>query len=175
MKEMEMTKVDQNLADALIKAIRAERDGNSFYMMAAQSSSDAKGKHIFETLAKEELDHMNFLTLQYHSLLRTGTVDLTVKLGPRLDLSESWPIFSESIKSRIKGSHYEMSALAIGAQLEHDAMLFYKQQAEKAASPDAQKFFAELAEWETGHYNALITQQQLLKEDYWGESGFAPF
>jgi len=170
-----MTNVDKNLAEALLKAIRAERDGNSFYMMAAQSTGDAKGKQIFETLAKEELDHMNFLTLQYNSLLRTGAIDLTAKFGPRLDLSDSWPIFSESIKTRIKASHYEMSALSIGAQLEYDAMLFYKHQAETVASAEAKKFFAELAEWETGHYNALISQQQSLKEDYWADSGFAPF
>lgn len=170
-----MSSIDQRLADALLKAIRAERDGSSFYMMAAQSTSDAKGKEVFETLAGEELDHMSFLTLQYNSLLHTGAFDSAATLGPRLDLSDSWPIFSESIKTRIKSSHYEMSALSIGAQLEHDAMLFYKHQSETVANPEARKFFAELAEWETGHYNALILQQQSLKEDYWADSGFAPF
>ena len=36
-------------------------------------------------------------------------------------------------------------------------------------------FFTELAEWEAGHYEALLTQQESLKEDYWSASRFSPF
>jgi rubrerythrin len=65
--------------------------------------------------------------------------------------------------------------LSVGAQLEYDAMRFYKAQAEAAADPEIKKFFTELAEWETGHYNALVQQQEELKEDYWSSAGFSPY
>ena len=90
-------------------------------------------------------------------------------------LSDMSPIFSDQIKSRIQDAHIEMSALSIGIQLELDAMKFYKSQAEAADDPDITNFYNELAEWESGHYHALLKQQEELKEDYWSSGGFSPF
>ena len=164
-----------DLKKALIKAMQAERYGYSFYMMAARSTDDAKGRGIFETLAAEELDHMHFLNDQYKAIVATGKADSSIKLGDRRDLSGISPIFSDNLKLRIRDAHYEMSALAIGIQLELDAMNFYKAQAAEVTDPEIAKFFTELAEWETGHYNALLRQQESLKDDYWSQAGFAPF
>jgi rubrerythrin len=164
-----------SLADALLKAIRAERDGHSFYGMAANSSKDPKAKEVFAQLAEEELDHMNFLTRHYHSVLETGKPDDSAKLGRRADLSGAWPIFSEGIKTRMDDAHLEMSALSIGIQLELDAESFYRKQASAESDPVAQRFFLELAEWESGHYQALLRQQDELKADYWNAAGFAAF
>jgi rubrerythrin len=170
-----MESIDKKLTDGLMEAIRAERDGYSFYMMAAGSTNDPKGKEVFETLAREELDHMNFLRQQYDAILKTGRPDRNLKLGPRKDLTGISPIFSERLKSRIKEAHIEMSALSIGIQLELDSIKFYKEQARIFDDPDICGFYNELADWETGHYNALWEQQQALKEDYWAAGGFAPF
>ena len=170
-----MTDSETNLADELLKAIRAERDGHTFYKMAADSSKDPKAKEVFALLAQEEFSHMEFLTQHYESLLKTGKLNQSAELGKRLDLSGSFPIFSEGIKGRLREAHVEMSALSIGIRLELDAMKFYKSRAETADDPGARGFFYELAEWEAGHYQALLRQQDGLKEDYWTASGFAPF
>jgi rubrerythrin len=164
-----------DLKNALVQAIQAERNGHGFYMMAANSTEDGKGKDIFHSLAAEELNHMNFLRGQYDSIVKTGLPDMTLRLGNRIELEGGFPIFSESLISRISSAHYEMSALAIGIQLELDAMNFYKTQADAATDSYIKKFFLELAEWESGHYNALLRQHDSLKEDYWSDSGFAPF
>ena len=68
-----------------------------------------------------------------------------------------------------------MSALAIGIQLELDAQKFYRELAGTTSEPVVKKFLLELADWEAGHYQALLRQQQELKEDYWTENGFAAF
>jgi rubrerythrin len=68
-----------------------------------------------------------------------------------------------------------MSALSIGIQLELSSEQFYRQEAEAAEDPAVVKFFTELAEWESGHYHALLKQQESLKEEYWSKGGFAPF
>jgi bacterioferritin (cytochrome b1) len=164
-----------SLANGLLKAIQAERDGHSFYGMAANSSQDPKAREVFAQLAEEELDHMNFLTRHYESVLKTGKPDESARLGRRADLSGAWPIFSEGIRTRIKDAHFEMSALSIGIQLELDAQKFYRTQAEALGDPVARTFFLELADWESGHYQALLTQQNELKQDYWNEAGFAAF
>jgi rubrerythrin len=156
-------------------AIKAERDGHSFYRMAADSSKDPKAKEVFGQLAREELDHLEFLTQHYEAALKTGRPSESAALGKRVDLSGSSPIFSSGIKDRLREAHLEMSALSIGIRLELDAMNFYRSHAEDADNPDVRKLYNELAEWEAGHYEALLRQQEALKEDYWSESRFSPF
>ena len=163
------------LADGLLKAIKAEREGHSFYRMAAETSQDAKAKDVFGQLAQEELHHVEFLTQHYESVLKTGKTSDSAKLGKRLSLTESFPIFSDAIKARLREAHFEMTAVSIGIKLELDAMQFYKAQANAADDPGAKQFFNELAEWESGHYQALLRQQEELKEDYWSAGGVSPF
>ncbi len=170
-----MTDSSLSLADGLMRAMKAERDGNSFYLMAANSTSDPKGRQVFETLAKEEMDHLLFLKEHYDSWVQTGKLSETAKLHDRLDLRGSSPFYSESFRKRIKEAHFEMSALSIGIQLEHDAMIFYRTQSELATEPVARSFYAELSSWEQGHYQALLRQQEELKDDYWSEAGFSPY
>ena len=170
-----MTESVLGLVDGLLKAMKAERDGNSFYLMAANSTGDPKGRQIFEVLAKEELDHLQFLKEHYDSWVETGKLSATAKLHERLELSGPSPFFSDSFRKRIADAHCEMSALSIGIQLELDAMAFYRTQSELTTEPEAKAFLAELADWETGHYRALLKQQEELKDDYWSEAGFSPF
>ena len=170
-----MDRKETDLERGLKQAIGAERDGHNFYLMAVASTEDAKGKEVFAKLAAEELDHMHFLMRQYESILKTGKPDPSAKLGSRGELSGISPIFSESIKKRIGDAHFEMSALSIGVQLELDAIKFYKAQADAADDKDVKQFYTELADWESGHYRALLEQQEELKEDYWTAGGFSPF
>ena len=155
------TEAIEKVADNLLRAIRSEREGQHFYLMAAQTCQDSKGREVFEQLAAEELGHAEFLQMQYRSV--------------QMDLSGANPIFSDQIRSRLKDAHFEMTALAVGAQLELDAQKYYLKMAAESEDIVINTFFTELADWEAGHYRALLTQQESLKEDYWSGSGFAPF
>ncbi len=166
---------DKQLLEGLLEAAKAERYGHDFYLMAARSTEDAKGKEVFEMLAAEELDHMRFLLSQHDSVLKTGRMDAELKLGPKADLNGPSPIFSEDLKARIKNANFEMTALSVGIQLERDAMAYYRKQSEATEDEVARAFFAYLATWESGHYHALLKQQEELKEDYWSAAGFSPF
>ena len=166
---------NKSLIEALVKAIQAEIEGQNFYMMSARSTDDQKGKEIFTQLAAEETEHAAYLKGQYKSIIETGAPDKTLKLGSRLQLTGSSPIFSAKIKSRVKDAHYEMTALSIGIQLELNAIKFYKEQAEAAEDATVKQLFTELADWESGHYHALLKQLDYLQEDYWNAAGFAPF
>ena len=163
------------IARALQEAIQAERDGASFYLMAAASCQDTMGKEIFKRLADEELDHQEYLSAQYQSVTTTGQLDTTLKLTHKVTLTGDSPIFSPQIKERIKDAHFEMSALSIGIQLEQSAMDHYSRAADSTDDPAVTEFFRELVRWESGHYQALLRQQELLKEDYWSSGGFSPF
>ena len=165
----------EKVADGLLKAIRAEREGQHFYLMAAETCQDPRGQEVFEQLAAEEAGHAEFLQKQYRSVLDTGRPDKNLKLGNQMDLSGPNPIFSDEIRSRLKDAHFEMTALSVGAQLELDAQKYYSERAAESEDIVIKVFYSELADWEAGHYRALITQQESLKEDYWSGGGFAPF
>ena len=163
------------VAKGIAEAIRTENDGKYFYLMAANSTTDPKGKEVFETLAGEEEIHLKYLKKQYLSLLKRGEFDKKLKLGPRADFSGANPIFSEQLLERLSDAHFEMSALSVGVKLELFSMSFYRQRAEENADAFVKGFFTELAEWEAGHYHALLNQLDALKEFYWEKAGFSPF
>ncbi|MEW5794745.1 MAG: ferritin family protein [Candidatus Zixiibacteriota bacterium] len=165
----------ETLAKALLDAIRAEKYGHSFYLMAANSTQDSRGKEVFETLAAEELDHARFLQAHYESVLKTGKPSRSVSLGDRAELSEISPIFSDQLRARIQDAAFEMTSLSIGIQLEKDSMAYYREQAEKSPDTEMKQIFEFLSDWEAGHYRALLRQHDMLKEDYWAAGGFAPF
>lgn len=170
-----MDEQTRKLAEALKKAALAEVEGQHFYRMAATTTQDDKGRSVFNQLAEDEVQHERWLRAHYVSVVEHGVPDEGVKLGRAPDLKGAWPIFSENIKSRIKDAHYEMTALAVGIQLELGAMNFYKKCADETVNQKLKRFFLELAEWERAHYQALLSQQETLKEDYWTETGFSPF
>ncbi|MDJ0762600.1 MAG: ferritin family protein [Myxococcota bacterium] len=167
--------VQKKVADGLIRAMRAEHEGQYFYLMASRTTEDAKGKDVFLQLAKEEQLHFDFLKRQYEAVVKFGRPDATLKLGTPIALSGGSPIFSERIRSRIQEAHYEMTALSVAVQLELDAQNHYRTQADEVSDLVIKTFYSELADWEAGHYRALLKQQEALKEDYWDQGGFAPF
>ena len=163
----------------LIEGIRAamltERAGYEFYRMAAERTKDPKGRKVFEQLAQEEQAHFEYLGKHYQALVATGELAKGVTLGKAHKLATNHPIFSPELKARLKGAHFEMSALAIAAQLEFNGIKHYRSLAAKATAPAVKKLFEELTDWEEGHYDAVLRQQQELQEAYWNEAGFSPF
>ena len=165
----------KRMTDGLAKAIKAEHDGHFFYLSAASNTQDPKGKEVFQMLAEEEQRHMLYLKTQHKSLVTTGSIDASLELGSRLDLSGASPIFSEDLKTRIKDANYEMSALSIGITLEQNSIRFYESEAGAVSDPGGKEFYLKLADWEKGHLDALLRQEDALKEDYWYHSGFYPY
>jgi rubrerythrin len=170
-----MDAATKRVAEGLQTAIRTETDGYHFYTMAANSVQDPKGREVFNHLAQEELSHLRFLKVQYQSFLDRGRPDEKARLGPRSQWAGENPIFSEKIHKRLGDAHFEMSALSIGIQLELGSEQFYRGESRAAEDATVKKFYNELADWESGHYHALLKQQESLKEEYWSQGGFAPF
>lgn len=170
-----MDPVVERMAEGLRKAMQAEREGQHFYLMAAGNTRDEKARKVFTDLAEEEAEHFRFLQGQLKSVLASGSVDPTLELGRGRALDGPHPIFSEEIRARIGNAHYEMTALSVGMQLERSAVEFYTAEAEAVSDPALQGFYERLALWEQGHLEALRSQAEALREEYWNQSGFSPF
>ena len=170
-----MLAATKDLLDALRTAMQGERTGHEFYKVAAATTKDPQGQKVFAQLAAEELAHLEFLRKHYESIADNGELAKGVTLGDANALDLEHPIFSADFKSRIKEAHFEMSALAIAVQLELNSIHLYREQATNAAEVQVQQLFRRLVEWECGHYDALIRQQQELQETYWSAAGFSPF
>ena len=161
--------------EALRIAIQTELNGVSFYQMAAEQTSDKRGKEVFSMLASEERKHFNELQRHYSSIMTDNKWAPSISLGEAKEIfSGESPIFSEELKQRIKESHFEMSALSIGALLETNSIEFYRRMKQETNEPIARELFEKLENWEKGHLRAITHQLDLLKEDYWADQHFAP-
>lgn len=169
------TKAEEKLIEIFKTALQTEHDGEYFYRMAAKLTNDEKGKATFNLLAEEEKKHQGYLAEHYNALKEKGEIATGVAIDSAQDLSGTSPILSDDITTRIDEAHYEMSALSVGVQLEKTSMQFYAKHAKEAEQNEVKAFFERLADWESMHYNALLKQQDMLKEAFWAKNAFAPF
>jgi rubrerythrin len=164
---------DQLLA-GLKEAILTEQTGVQFYTVAAANTTDVKGREVFQQLARDEAEHLQWLRRQYGHIVE-GTPWEEIKPAFHMDLPGPSPIFSDDLRSRIGEAHWEMTALSVGLALEEATVIRYRRLAQAVDQPEARQFFDALAKWEESHAEALSRQSNLLKESYWDEAGFAPF
>jgi len=162
-----------DLAGILRDAMEAERDGFTFYSLAAEGSEDAGARETFTQLAEEERKHYQALQEGYRAISEGETWTPPSCLAEVRE-PEAKGIFSDDFARRIRGKHLEMSALSIGILLEKNAYAFYSRQADAADDEAVAGFFRELANWEDAHYRMLLRQDETLKEEYWSENRFAP-
>jgi rubrerythrin len=167
--------VNDKLLRALERAIQAEIEGYHFYTMSASATQDAQGKAMFQALARDEVQHAEFLRAQHRALEQTGRVDTIIRIAGEAAFESGAPFFSAQLRARAAKAHFEMMALSVGAQLEADAMRFYGEQADQAEDPEVAAFFRELANWERGHHDLLVAQMRELEQEYWAANRFAPF
>lgn len=154
-------------------ALQTELNGIEFYRLAAEKTTDPKGKKVFEMLATDEYKHFETLQKQYASLAKKNEWEI-IDVGEASALEGESPIYSLELKERVKGKHFEMTALSIGTLLESNSIDFYRRMKEESDDPAAVKLYSQLQKWEEGHLEALTKQLNLIKEEYWAEQRFSP-
>ncbi len=163
------------LKDVLKKAITGEIEGRELYKTAAEKTDDAKAKEVFEYLAEEEEVHVKALSSIYKSY--TDDKDFEISLPDKILNTENAgnPIFSNDFKKRLKGKHFEISALSIGMKLEMDSYKFYAEMAKQTEDKKLKDFFIYLSDWEKDHYDVLNTAMEDLQDEYFEANSFAQF
>lgn len=147
--------------DALRIAIATERSGREFYMRAARLVKNSRGRHVFEKLATEEIDHLERLEARYKTLIERDP-DLEARPTFLFFKGAANGLFAEGAEELTKPGVDEAEALRIGIRCERNSHRFFKRYGEKFEDSEGKQIFLEFAEEEREHLELLIREYRAL-------------
>lgn len=157
---------DAKARKVLKTAIEAEKKSLKNYLEFGLKTDDASGKNMFLRLASDELEHVNLLERQSHSLQECGDW-LKIEIEPS-DVEMIVPRLGEKdLKIRGTSGQDQVTALHTALALEKRAHDFYSVQARQADDSKAREMYQRLAEMEAAHYE--LVQAEI---DAIGNTGF---
>ena len=163
----------QDTALEILKtALLLERQGKAFYTQAARNSESKSAKKIFEDMAEEENEHIEFLTKQAQNYVKNHRF---IAPDIRPEESANSEILTQQIKKEINAASFEAAAISAAINFENKAIEVYTTRAKEATSIEEKAVYTTLAEWERGHHHLLHRLSEDLKEDIWNDNNFWPF
>jgi Fur family ferric uptake transcriptional regulator len=146
--------------DALRIAIATERSGLEFYSRAARLTKDARGRKVFEDLAREEKEHLGKLEARYKELLQRD---------PKLESRPTFlffkgaahGLFAEGAERLLRGVN-DQQALMIGIRCERGSHRFFKKYGERFEDSEGKQIFLEFADEEREHLDLLVREYRAL-------------
>ena len=160
--------------EILKKAILLEKRGEAFYRQAAQSSEDEAVKRFFESMASEEVKHVDVLSAQYKSYRRTQRfVALPHGSDEKSDLADA--VLTDDLKRKLSAAGFEAAAISAAMAMEAQAVKLYADRAAASSQPEEKALYGWLAEWEKTHLKMLTAIDRALTEAVWFDNQFWPF
>ena len=155
------------IAEAIKTAIEYEIKIRDIYLEAAAAEDDAVGKGIFETLAKDEQNHIDYLQHSLERLKTSGAVP-TERLDSAIPSREVVMREAVKVQSHVAkdflGMRQQMLSKAL--KMEVETSDFYQKMVDELPG-DGQAFFERFLEIENNHIKAV--QFEL---DYLGKTGY---
>ena len=162
-------------AEDIIKtAILLERRGKAFYTKAADDTKSEAVRKIFTMMAKDEDEHIQFLSMQFAEYEKSGKFAKNNFQTPADD-TEALMILSEQVKKEVSAADFEAAAISAAMDFEMRAVDVYQARADETADPNEREMYQMLADWERTHYNMLYRLDEDLKEQVWFDNKFWPF
>ncbi len=139
---------------ALLDAIEFETDGRAFFLEAAKKTSDYFGRIIFNSLAEEELDHVERIKAIDRSLRNSG------QWPSEEDHAEKHRenIFEEArmhMDKTVEDRTDDLQAVKVAMDLEEKGYRFYSDLAAHAVDSREKEFYRRLAAEEKRHLQIL--------------------
>jgi rubrerythrin len=160
---------DESIKEAIKTAIQMEKDGYSFYKKAASQTSNEMGKTIFESLASDELIHLDVFEKIFEEKIEKTEWQELVKSSKKY---ANIPIFPKDLKT-IDGENpntSEIDALRIGMDSEREAIDYYSKIKENTNDEGLKQIIDEIIEQEKNHYNILEGEfNHINSTGYWFE------
>ena len=160
--------------DILKEAILLERRGKAFYSTVARQTESEAARKIFEMMAAEEDEHINYLSKQFAYYQQHHEFMKNDDAGD-VDDSAVMEILTEEIKNQVEAAGFEAAAISAAMDFETRAVKIYSDRAEAATDPHEKEMYQMLADWEKGHHHWLHKINEDLKEQIWYDNNFWPF
>jgi len=163
-----------NALNILKNAFLMERQGKNLYETARDKAEDDAVKAFFDSLAKDEQEHMAILETQFKSIMKSGKFAAG---GYETDGSAETPpdILDKNLKNKINAAGFEATAVTAAVGFEQKAVDLYGERAKTATDPEEKKLYQWLSTWEQTHLKKLLTLQEDLQQQIWDDNSFWPF
>ncbi len=157
----------QDTESALVilkRAMAIEREGHGFYLKAAQTTEDEKGRETFTTLAEDERKHLELINRQYKALRGEGRWVRSAEAKP-VDADLSKPLFPKwrgALGKTITARSGDRGALLFGLDIETKSYDLYRNAALRTGDPLGKAMFEFLAGEERSHFDTLMMRYDFL-------------
>ena len=160
--------------EILKEAILLERRGKAFYTTCARQTQSEAARKIFQMMADEEEEHIEFLSKQFAHYEKNKSF---MENDPAADVDDStvMKILSEEIKKEISAASFEAAAISAAMDFETRAVKIYSDRAEEAEDPHEKEMYKMLKKKKKGHHYWLHKINEDLKEQVWYDNNFWPF
>jgi len=146
--------------ESLNTAIQTEKDGRAFYQEATQRSANPLAKTVFETLAAEELVHIETIKAFYDSLKERGTCrgledKLQERLHPQARLKNVFERARQHMDREVKADAGSLEAYEAAMKLEQAAYDMYQRLIAETTDDMARRLYQFMLAQENEHYAFL--------------------
>jgi rubrerythrin len=162
---------DEKAIEILKQALLIEKKGNAFYRQVARTARHPDVKQFFETMAEEEVRHIEILSDQYKAYHAnrcfaamhydtTGAVD---------------KVLTRDLVAAMQAADFEAAAVTAAVAMEKNAVKLYGARAAEASDPEEKALYEWLTQWEKSHLRFLADLESELTQKVWFDQNFWPF
>ncbi len=144
----------ENEKDAIKTAIQMEKDGYSFYKKAAAQTTSDMGKSIFESIADDELLHLEVFKKMFNDIVGKEEWKELVNSSKKYS---NVNIFPKDLKEAVGANPdvNEIDALRIAMDSEKEAIDYYTKIRDNLTDYQVKEIINEIIEQEKNHYIIL--------------------
>ncbi len=159
-----MAPIDEKTLEPLRQGMINEIRGRKFYLEAARRSGDSAGVKMFESLARDETEHLKILQQQYRAVTQEGKwlslADARAASEPPPDLD----LFPDDAEDLLPEDADDLKALELAMGFEKRGYDLYKAAAAAAEDLTAKAMYEFLVQEEGRHYELLQNTYHYLKD-----------
>lgn len=152
-----------DLNEALKNAVQTEKDVMDFYKRAVGVTKTARGKQVFETLAKDEYEHAGHFFKVYPGK-DLGTFEEFMARPPRAEIT-----LHKKLETALKERGTERIAMEIALQEEQDLEKKLLKTAAQVEDPAVKAVFEKMAKETNQHYQIIESEyahiMKMVRED----------
>jgi rubrerythrin len=160
--------------EVLKQALLIEKKGKAFYRQVAEAARHPEVKQFFETMAAEEVRHIEILSDQfkaYHENQKFASMNYADDAGQ----SAVDQVLTRELVAAMQAADFEAAAVSAAVAMEKNAIQLYGARAAEADDPEEKALYEWLARWEQSHLSFLAELESELTQKVWFDQNFWPF